>query len=906
MEQDAVRAGLQSGILQRLMDLVIQGMKWTCAIAYIDDIIIFSDTLSAHLRDLQQLFTVLRAANLKLSPKKCVLGAAEVHYLGHIVSRAGVRPDNAKTSAIRDYPQPKNATELRRFLGLAQYYHRFIRNFSQVAAPLFALLKKGATFTFSDECRSAFQQLKDALTSAPLLAHPDLERPFIIECDASSVGYGACLSQLDADGNERVVAYASRSLTPCQRKWTATELEAGALIYALETFRTYIMGKKTLVRTDHSPLPWLKQHKDKSYKLTRWVLRLQEFDVEIAHKAGKKMAHVDALSRAPAGDPAPEAENLDEFPDRLVLTLTFDRGGIAHFIRRDDADAVPRYWKEGVQLPTLTRPPTVDRSSSGDLAKVTVPVGSVEVVRDTPTGGEEDIPPYEAPPDPPLHSATEVQRAQETDDFCTKLRAYLEVPEAGQPAWVKRLAPMETDGLLWVLPRQTRPVLVLPEVLQQKAILNHHLAYYAGHFGVTKTLRRLQLSYYWPKMKRSVKSFIARCMFCLTYKPKFQVPAWLKLPLGTPFEIVAMDIFGPLPMTARKFEYVLVLVDHHTRWCELVPLRQTTAEVVAIALHTYWMSRYGAPRALLSDNGPPFTSALLQRLAELYGVKLLHSTPYHPRGNSVVESYMRSLCTALNLVHVVGEQRWDELLPAAAMAYRATPHASTGLSPFFLVTGTEMVLPLSTQWDLPTVTPMGPQWLTALWRCRHKLMSEHKEEAIRLREANEAQQFPVGSWVGVKLPSSSSDLQAVSSKFARKFTGPYRVVEVLPNGVSYVIEDAVSGAKRKVNRANLKLYSLPSDRPPSFPDLPPHLVGLPPVRAGFPTATRETANLQADLPRVAEEVHRPTHEGLLTEGPPEDAPAQDPGPASASRRHLRRTLARRARAGDPDAHYQLD
>ena len=158
-------------------------------------------------------------------------------------------------------------------------------------------------------------------------------------------------------------------------------------------------------------------------------------------------------------------------------------------------------------------------------------------------------------------------------------------------------------------------MLVLPEALQQKAIHNHHLAYYAGHFGVTKTLQRLKLSYYWPQMKRHVKAFIAKCMFCLPYKPKFQVPSWLKLPMGTTFEILALDLYGPLPMTARKFEYVLVLVDHHTRWCELVPLRQTTAEVLAVALHTYWLSRYGVPRAILSDNGPPFTSVLLQKLA---------------------------------------------------------------------------------------------------------------------------------------------------------------------------------------------------------------------------------------------------------------------------------------------------
>ena len=894
---------------QRLMDLVIQGMKWTCAIAYIDDIIIFSDTLAAHIQDLRQLFTALRAANLRLSPKKCVLGVAEVHYLGHIVSRAGIRPNDAKIKAIRDYPQPKNVGELRRFLGLAQYYHRFIRNFSHVAAPLFALLKKGAVYTFGPECVTAFSQLKEALSSAPVLAHPDLNRSFIIECDASSIGYGACLSQEDEEGNEHVIAYASKSLTPCQRKWTATELEAGALIYALETFRTYIMGKKTLVRTDHSPLPWLRQHKEKSYKLTRWVLRLQEFDIEVVHKPGKKMPHVDALSRAPVVEHGTPAGELDEFPDRVVLSLTFDRAGLNQFIHKEDKEDVPRYL---LQLGNLEVSSVITQHLSlvRCLKEKTppgedLPVGSVEVVETSGTQDDQgDLPSDESGtlPRPPLHSAEEIKRAQQSDAYCKKLRGFMGAAESEQPSWVKRLSPCEMDGLLWVRPgRQARLVIVLPQPLQEKAILNHHLAYYAGHFGVHKTLQRLKLSYYWPKMKRQVKAFISRCLFCLSYKPKFQVPSWLKLPVGTPFEILAMDLFGPLPMTIRKSEYVLVLVDHHTRWCELVPLRLTTAEVIAVVLHTYWFSRYGVPRVILSDNGPPFASALLQKLAELYGVKLLHSTPYHPRGNSVVESYMRSLCTALNLVHVVGEQRWDELLPAAAMAYRATPHASTGLSPFFLMTGTEMVLPLSTEWDLPTISTFGPQWLSALWRCRHTLMQEHRKEAALLRAASKAQEYPVGSWVGLKLSTPSADAQAVSSKFARKYSGPYRVVSVFPNGVSYELEDPITGARRKANRANLKLYALPSEAPLAMPRLPQSMIGLPAPRPG-PIHTRETTQLQADLPREVEQVPLPTQEAIISEEVTECPQGSLPELPS---RPLRSTLARRARAGDPTANYQF-
>ena len=471
------------------------------------------------------------------------------------------------------------------------------------------------------------------------------------------------------------------------------------------------------------------------------------------------------------------------------------------------------------------------------------------------------------------------------------------------------------EGLLWVRVH-AKSVLVLPKALQQKAIYHHHLAYYAGHFGVHKTVQRLKLSYYWPKMRHQVKAFISRCMFCLTYKPKFQVPHWLKLPIGTPFEILAMDLFGPLPMTPRKCEYVMVLVDHHTRWCELIPLRQTTAEVIAVALHTYWFSRYGIPRVMLSDNGPPFTAMLLQKLSELYGIKLIHSTPYHPRGNSVVESYMRSLSTALNLVHVVGEQRWDELLPAAAMAYRATPHASTGLSPFFLVTGTEMILPLTTVWEIPTMTVMGPQWLSALWRCRHALIQAHRQEAALLRAASKEQEYPVGSWVGIKLPTASADLQAVSSKFARKYSGPYRIVDRLPNGVSYVLEDPVSGTQRKVNRVNIKLYALPSEAPPTVPEIPLPLLGLPPL----PNArahTRETVQLQADLPREAEPIYMPVSEdvrqdSIIESNVPEGIFVEPNIPEQElrlrpqeSQRSLRPTLARRARAGDPTAQYHF-
>lgn len=942
---------------QQLMDVVIRGLKWTCAIAYIDDIIIFSETLEDHLKDLRRLFTALRAANLKLSPKKCVLGAARVHYLGHVISRDGIEPNPAKTRAIEEYKRPGNVTQLRRFLGLAQYYRRFIKNFSRAAAPLFALMKKDSKFNWGPECEEAFQQLKTALMSSPVLAHPDLSKPFIVECDASSSGFGAILIQKDSEDQERVIAYASRSLTPCQKRWTATELEAGALIYALETFRTYLLGNKTIVRTDHSPLPWLKQNKDKTYKLTRWVLRLQEFDIEIQHKPGRRMPHVDALSRAPIDDKTTPDE-LDVFPDRIVLTVTEDiNGKESNFEEVKPLGAVKHASEKQLSLTAAQKSkrdggggirPQVTRDSD-KFPVLNVQNGDLEQAeRETAASASEETfledQVVDSAPEVSHHAPSELISAQANDPFCQKIREILTLNEDERPSWCAKLRPFVENGLLLVHFEGSKPVVLLPESLKDRVIFNHHLSYYAGHFGMKKTLNRIKLYYYWPRMKRHVKRFISRCMFCLTYKPQFTVPKWLKLPIGTPFEILAMDLYGPLPMTLHRHEYVLVLVDHHTRWCELAPLRQTTVEAVATALHTYWFSRYGIPRVLLSDNGPQFTAALLTQLCKVYGIRQVHSSPYHPRGNSVVESYMRSLNIALNLVHVVGERRWDELLPAAAMAYRTAPHSSTGFSPFFLVTGTEAVLPLSREWNEPTFGASGLFWLQALWKCRHALIKNHFEELKRRKSLNKENPFPDGSWVGIKIPQAGLSVDGGSSKFAKKYSGPHKIIRRLPNGVTYEVRDLATGISKKVNRNNLKLFDLPSETSPAFPSVPRCLLGVPSITDSALVSSREIENLRADLPRVAETPLMPLSESLPPMTMQDDVPqqpdvlSQEQGavydqagqerstqqqqnigssrsrgsrtkaaclPTPVNSRPMRATLARRARAGDPTAAYRF-
>ena len=189
-------------------------------------------------------------------------------------------------------------------------------------------------------------------------------------------------------------------------------------------------------------------------------------------------------------------------------------------------------------------------------------------------------------------------------------------------------------------PSLGRPRIVLPTDFRQRAIHAHHLSSYGGHFGLAKTFARLALRYWWFRQRSTVRAFLARCTFFMA-STQFSKPwRWLSLPIGTPFEIVAADIFGPHKPTARGRIHILVLIDHHTRLVELIALSEPTAALVAEAIFEHWV-RWGTMQALVTDNGRQFTARLLQQLTAIYGIKHIYSSPYSPRGNSVVESYSR-------------------------------------------------------------------------------------------------------------------------------------------------------------------------------------------------------------------------------------------------------------------------
>ncbi len=297
-------------LFQRTMQTVLAGLQPQIALIYLDDILVHSATFEKHLKDLESVFQHFREYNLKLKPSKCHFAQRQVGYLGHVITAEGLRPDPSKVHAVNEYPTPVDVTSVRRFLGLVGYYRRFIPHFATIARPLFRLLKKHIPFEWAADCQVAQETLQKALTSAPVLRYPDFTKPFVLETDASGIGLGCVLLQEGPNSFLHPVAYASRTLQKHEGNYTVTEQECLAVHYGLKMFRTYVLGHQCTVITDHEALRWLMTQQNPSGRLARWALALQEYDLKIEYRSGRKNEKADALSRAPV----PCVAALDSLP----------------------------------------------------------------------------------------------------------------------------------------------------------------------------------------------------------------------------------------------------------------------------------------------------------------------------------------------------------------------------------------------------------------------------------------------------------------------------------------------------------------------------------------------------------------------------------------------------------------
>jgi RNase H-like domain found in reverse transcriptase/Reverse transcriptase (RNA-dependent DNA polymerase)/Integrase zinc binding domain/PHD-finger len=289
---------------QRIMDMELASAKLShCAFAFVDDLLVHSETAEEHLVHVAQVLDCLANCGLRVHPDKSVFGASVVEYLGHNISAHGLSPHSAKTMAIQHFKEPTNVTELKSILGFINYYRCYCPSYSTIAAPLNTLLKKNSTWNWGPEHTAALQGLKDSICQeGRALKRFDLAQPTTLHTDWSKNGIGAILSQTGQDGNEYLVACVSRSLNAHEKNYSSYEGELLAVVWSAKVLRPYLHGIRFSIVTDHQPLVWLATSQDLTGKHARWALSLMDFDFEIIHRPGIKHANADVPSRFPLPD----------------------------------------------------------------------------------------------------------------------------------------------------------------------------------------------------------------------------------------------------------------------------------------------------------------------------------------------------------------------------------------------------------------------------------------------------------------------------------------------------------------------------------------------------------------------------------------------------------------------------
>ena len=352
----------------RLMDRVLQGLRWSRCLVYLDDIISFGTTFDDSLDNLTLIFERLRSYRLQLKSTKCHLFQSSVPFLGHVVCRNGLECDPRKIEDVKTWPVPDCLKSVRQFLGFVGYYRRFIPSFADLAEPLVALTGKDVPFIWRPACAAAFTKLRDAMVRAPILAFPTESGDYVLDTDASNFGLGGVLSQIQ-NNVECVIAYCSRALRPSQRKYCTTKREMLAVVSICIQFRSYLHGAKFTLRTDHKSLVWLHRFKDTEGMMARWLHTLHQFQFTIVHRAGNDHGNADGLSWAPT-DPCRQCTRV-ECPrvntSVVVADQPFDDVSVGD---SEDGDLIPLQSGEDwiAQLDDdLSRP----ASQSGEVFSIT-------------------------------------------------------------------------------------------------------------------------------------------------------------------------------------------------------------------------------------------------------------------------------------------------------------------------------------------------------------------------------------------------------------------------------------------------------------------------------------------------------------------------------------------------------
>lgn len=808
---------------QRLMNTVLSGIHGLYCFVYLDDIVIYANSVEDHTLKLESVFKRLQENNLKLQPDKCEFMRKEVAYLGHVITNQGVLPDPEKTKTIEQFPVPKKQKDIKSFLGLVGYYRRFIENFSKLTKPLTRLLKKDNPFIWTNEQQESFDTLRKLLISPQILKYPDFSKEFVLTTDASNFAIGAILSQGEI-GKDLPIAYASRTLNSAEGNYNTTEKELLAIKWAVQHFRPYLYGRKFKIVTDHRPLTWLFNVKDPGSKLIRWRLQLEEYEYEIIHKAGKINSNVDCLSRIAINTiTSLETSNMETYNDLQTFLDSQQEFVIEDFLEIDELlfnkkhdhiayltnitlDEENLYAIEAFNLS-----PNIDQlmSSKKELYQILVSETENQTI-------------YHC-----IAKQNHYDKISLKELFLTlrNLRNELiknKVKSIFLPNFKDAYSSFHIDKVkqiifflfrnLKIKIRLCHNKITTPDISLIPTILKeNHNGTASGHNGIVKMYLRIKSKHTWPNMKKDIIDFVNNCKSCQlnkTVRKKNKSPMIITTTSVAAFERVAMDIVGPLPVTEDGNRFILTIQDDLTKFSQAFCIQNHDAETVAEKL-TLFISYFGLPKSILTDQGSEFMSKTMKELARAFKIKQLNSTAYHPQTNGALERSHATLKDYLKQYVSEDQNDWDKYVPLAMFCYNTSTHSSSNFTPHELVFGQKPTLPTSVvekenENDYDTYVNNLKYKLNKIQKiARENLIGNKEKSKLRYDTKIKVPNYKIGDYV---LLSSIS-----TNKLKSIWKGPYEIISINKNINNATIRGQ-NGKFTKVHFNRMKPTSKPKEK----------------------------------------------------------------------------------------------
>jgi hypothetical protein len=626
--------------------------------AYIDDILIYSENLEEHREHVRKVLKRLSDAGLQPDIGKCEFHVTETKFLGFIIGTNGVAVDPQKVEIVKDWRTPASLKEVQSFLGFCNFYRKFILNYGRVALPLTNLTKKGTAFQWNIECQMAFDELKNRLLTAPVLAHFLPDRPTRVETDSSDETLGGVLSQKGEDDEWHPVAFYSMSLSPAERNYVIHDKELLAVIRALQLWRSELIGvqDKFIVLTDHRALEYFSTKRKLNARQARWAELMSQYHFELTYRPGTQNAAADALSR--------KTETTRTQKDKTER----ERHGILF-------RPVAENFTICVLEPDLWKDPTL---LMYDREAVTISILQ-----------EPDSP-------PPVLSGMilteQVMRANKEHESLEKYREEARQNPTGHFTMIGN------EYLLY------NGRLVVPDVdnLRTRVIEEAHGRLTTAHPGRNKTRRILSAHYWFPGLPGDVDRYVSNCLCRSAKVPRDKTPGLLQ-PLPIPLRIwqhIVVD-FKKMPKDRYGYDNCLVMVDRLSKFCWSVPCTEkATAKDAALMYYRGPYRILGLPESVVSDRGTQFMADFMNEMTILLGFQWRPASAGHSQTAGQAENMNQYIDQRLRMYVNHAQDNWSMVMPALDHVQASLPHDSTGLAPHEVMFGFPM--PTTLDWSKRT------------------------------------------------------------------------------------------------------------------------------------------------------------------------------------------------------------